>query len=395
MKTLLFHVDFFLAGGIEKVLLELLQALDPKRYKVMLSIGHHMGKHEIYKEQIPGHVTVHYLLEDERLIFARRKKMSGYLPLHEKIYDDLILPPFRKRAQRKKLQALAMQADVIIDFDMTLAPYIGAVQGPRKVAYCHFSFTHYWGGNARKLDKLAARLEQYDQVVMLCDEMREGAVARYPALEAKMVRIYNALNLDRIREAARAPLPDNFPLQEGQYIVSVGRLQESQKDFTTLIKAYARCVSRYKISEQLVIVGQGGSEHELKALVQSLGLGERVLFAGFQANPYPWVAKSALFAFSSKYEGLPTVLIEALALHRPIVATACPSGVQEVLVYGEAGICTPVGDTEKLSDGIYSLLQDKALQEQFLERSETILKQFEVRYMIGEFERLVVGPDQE
>jgi len=152
-------------------------------------------------------------------------------------------------------------------------------------------------------------------------------------------------------------------------------------------------VHQYKIAEQLVIVGEGGSRPELEALAEKLGVRDKIFFAGYQSNPYKWVARARLFMFSSKYEGLPTVLIEALALYRPIVATACPSGIKEVVMYGEAGIYTPPGDAAKLAEGVHRLLQDKALQEQFRSNSETILKQFDVRYMVGEFERLVVGKD--
>ncbi len=391
MKTLLFHVDYFLAGGIEKVLIELLQGLDPNRFKIMLSIGYNLGAHEILKPQIPEYVSIHYLLEKNSLTFARRKKMTGPLPMYEKLYDDIILPAFRRRAQRKKMQELAQQADVLIDFDMTLAPYINDVKNVRKVAYCHFSFTHYWNGNKRKLDKLATRLGQYDRVVMLCDEMKDEAAARYPELGKKMVRIYNALDLEKVRKAALEPLPEELPLPGKDYIVTVGRLLESQKDFTTLIKAYALCVQQYHIQESLVIVGEGGSRSALEALAVSLGVHDRMLFAGYQSNPYKWVGRSVLFLFSSKYEGLPTVLIEALALYRPIVATACPSGVKETLMYGEAGIYTPPGDAEALAAGVHRLLHDEALKEQFHSNSETILRQFDVRYMVGEFERLVVG----
>lgn len=389
MKTLLFHVDFFLAGGIEKVLLELLHGLDPERYKIMLSIGYNLGNHEILKPQIPDYVSVHYLLEKNSLTFARRKKMTGHLPFYQKLYDDLVLPFFRKQAQRKSLRALAAQADVLIDFDMTLSSYVHLLPTTRKIAYCHFSFTHYWGGNKRKLDKLAGRLNNYDQLVMLCDEMLDDAATRYPALKPRMKRIYNALNLEVVRQRALRPLPTNSPFTAGKYIVSVGRLLESQKDFTTLIKAYAICVHEFNVTEPLVIVGEGGSRSALEALAASLGVARRVEFVGYQSNPYNYVAGAALFAFSSKYEGLPTVLIEALALYRPIVATACPSGVKEILMYGDAGIYTPVGDAQKLAEGIIKLLRNQEIQATYRTASEKILKQFDISYMIKAFEAII------
>lgn len=391
MKTILFHVNSLLAGGIEKVLIELLSGLDPSKYNIRLSIAHNLGELEILKDQLPPYVSVSYILDTPLLTNTKKKKVTQSISFPEKIFEDLILPPFKKREHIKKLTTLIQGVDLVVDFDMTLAPYTHLLRNVKKVAYCHFSLAHYWGGKKSKLDKLAARLGRYDKVVMLCDEMKNKAIELYPFLQKNVVRIYNALDTERIKQLASEPLGDLAENLKSGYFVSVGRLAESQKDFTMLIKGYAASVKNFGIKESLVIVGEGYSKAPLMALAAELGISEKVLFTGFQSNPYKWMAHSRLFIFCSKFEGLPTVLIEALSLGCPLIATATPTGIEEILMYGKAGILVRMGDDNSLSEAIHTLLTDEALRASFLENSKEILVQFQIQNMVREFERLIVA----
>ena len=136
-------------------------------------------------------------------------------------------------------------------------------------------------------------------------------------------------------------------------ILGAGRLTE-QKDFSTLIRAFARVRVRRRC--RLVILGQGSLRPELENLVQSLGLGDDVWMPGHVPNPYAYMAKSAVFALSSAWEGSPNVLSEALAVGTPAVATDCPSGPREILNGGEFGRLVPVGDDAALAAAILATL---------------------------------------
>lgn len=391
-KTILFHVHNFLAGGIEKVLLDLLQAIDPARFRVILSIAHYLGDKEVLRPQVPAHVEIRYIVESPLLNYAKKKKMTGKLSVAEKALAELIVPFFVKRLHREKLAAWSKEVDVIVDFDMTLGSYHAAMTAARKIAYCHFSFAHYWNGNRRKLDKLAHRLALYDKVVMLCDEMKEDAAAMYPFLEPKLVRLYNALNLERIRERGQEPLPAEYAgLMKKGFLLSVGRLQASQKDFSTVIRAYATAVRNANIAEWLVIAGDGSAKEELQELARHEGVGDRVVFVGFQSNPFLWMAKCRLFLFGSRYEGLPTVLIEAQSLQCPIIATACKTGVRELLMHGRAGTLVEVGDHVAMGAAIPAVLNDASLRAAYREAAAPFLRLFDIGHMIGEFEKIVVG----
>jgi glycosyltransferase involved in cell wall biosynthesis len=387
---LLFHVQSLLSGGIEKVLIELLQALPGDKYETGLIITHHLGEKEVLRPQVPAHIKVDYLLEARWLNWARKKKMTANITAAEKLLAEMILPPLQRRIIGRRLAILTAQADVFVDFDMTLGAYHHAIRAKRKVAYCHFSLAHYWGGRRRKLDILAKRLQQYDRVIMLCDEMKEDAAAMYPALAPNLARLYNALDIDRIKALSKEPLAGFESLETKPFLLSVGRLQESQKDFTTLIRAYAACVRDHGIPEPLVIVGKGGYQDALEALAREEGMAERIVFTGFQSNPYKWMARATLFLFSSKYEGLPTVLIEALSLGCSIIATECPTGVREIMMAGAAGRLVPVGDAAAMNTSIALLRDDVAQQAAFRDAAKGILEQFDIRYMMAEFERIVV-----
>src|SRR5690606_31586647 len=130
------------------------------------------------------------------------------------------------------------------------------------------------------------------------------------------------------------------------------RLNETQKDFTSLILAYAKCRRKYKLTENLVIVGDGPDKDKLKVLAANEGVADNVIFMGYQSNPYNWISNAKAFVFSTKFEGLPTVLIEAHTLGKPIVATASPTGIKELLMYGQAGLLTEPGNSDQLCDAI-------------------------------------------
>jgi len=137
-------------------------------------------------------------------------------------------------------------------------------------------------------------------------------------------------------------------------ILGVGRLEE-QKDFASLINAFSLVHER--IPARLVILGEGQDRHALQALIDSLGLQEWIDLPGFDINPFAFMKRSAVFVLSSKWEGLPNALIQALTCGCPVVSTDCLSGPAEILNDGEYGHLVPVGDAQALAEAILAVLQ--------------------------------------
>ncbi|MFO1418470.1 MAG: glycosyltransferase [Methylotetracoccus sp.] len=154
------------------------------------------------------------------------------------------------------------------------------------------------------------------------------------------------------------PKPDHPWFQDGEppVVLGVGELCR-RKDFPTLIKAFAKV--RRNVECRLVILGRGRDGEALQALAGELGVADAVSFAGFAPNPYPYMAHAAVFAFTSLWEGLGFVIIEALAVGTPVVATDCPSGPREILQDGKYGRLVPVGDVAAVAAAIEQTLSQR------------------------------------
>lgn len=168
--------------------------------------------------------------------------------------------------------------------------------------------------------------------------------------------IYNPVVSDSILRDAKAPIAHPFfAPQSPPVILSAGRLTE-QKDFPTLIRAFARL--RAQIDCRLVILGEGKNLSQLTELAQTMGIGADVSFPGFSANPYAYMSRASLFVLSSAWEGLGNVLIEALAVGTPVVATDCRYGPREILADGKYGPLTPVGNADALASAMQAVIED-------------------------------------
>nr|WP_275994100.1 glycosyltransferase [Argonema antarcticum] len=168
--------------------------------------------------------------------------------------------------------------------------------------------------------------------------------------------IYNPVVTPELAKKAVEPVEHPwFAPGATPVILAVGRL-EKQKDFPTLIRAFALVKQQRPV--RLMILGEGTERASLEALVRELGLGADVALPGFVDNPYAYMAKAAVFVLSSLYEGLPTVLIEAMAGGTPVVSTDCKSGPAEILENGRYGKLVPVGDIKSLADAIATTLDE-------------------------------------
>jgi glycosyltransferase involved in cell wall biosynthesis len=180
--------------------------------------------------------------------------------------------------------------------------------------------------------------------------------------------IYNPVVDDTLRVRAEAALdhpwflPDAVPV-----ILAVGRLTE-QKDFPTLIRAFAQV--RRDTPARLVILGEGRLHQTLAQLAAELGVQDDVDMPGFVDNPFQYMSRAKLFVLSSLYEGLPGVLIQALACGCPVVSTDCPGGSREILADGEYGALVPVGQVEPMADALRAGMATHADRDKLQRRAQ-------------------------
>ncbi len=178
--------------------------------------------------------------------------------------------------------------------------------------------------------------------------------------------IYNpVIDRDTISKA-EAPLEHPwFQAGSPPVFLAVGRLSP-QKDFLNLIQAFG--LLRQHQHARLMILGEGEMRSELEAKIDMLGIGEDVSMPGFVQNPYAYMSHATAFVLSSRWEGLPTVLIEAMACGCSVIATDCPSGPQEILAAGKYGLLVPIENATALADAMAKTLDHPVSRACLIER---------------------------
>lgn len=168
--------------------------------------------------------------------------------------------------------------------------------------------------------------------------------------------VYNPVVTPELLDMSNVKVDLPWLVKDGrQTILAAGRLTP-QKDFATLIRAFS--LVRAKTNARLVIMGEGELRSHLERLVATQGLQESVALPGFVENPFAVMRQGDLFVLSSAWEGLPNVLIQAMACGTPVVSTGCPSGPHEILENGKWGRLVPVGDVKELARAMLEALTE-------------------------------------
>ncbi|MCW6036635.1 glycosyltransferase [Spirulina subsalsa FACHB-351] len=342
-------------GGAERVMLNLARGLLDEGLKVDLVLGQAWGPH---LEKIPSEIRVINLDSAQawQIVFALRKYLQTEQP-------------------KALLSALHYANEIAI-----WAKRLGGIS-TRIIVSEHNTFSQAIQQTSRSKQLLLPWFVRYfypwaDSIVAVSKGAAEdlaqstGLMGDFP-----IQTIYNPVITPELRQKAQEPL-DHPWFQPGEppVILGVGKL-ETQKDFPTLIKAFAQV--RQTQAARLVILGWGPDRDRLETLIQDLNLSQDVALLGYIDNPYPYMAQAAVFVLSSRWEGLPTVLIEAMTVGTPVISTNCKSGAAEILADGQYGCLVPIGDSTTMAQAILQILAgnspkiDPAWLEQFSQTRAT------------------------
>ena len=357
-KNIAFLISLFLDGGTETVLIEYLRNLsNTGLYNLTLAIGYNMQQKEMFLSRIPHDVKIIHIISKPWLV----KRYSMRLKQPMKLFDELFLNPIRRIILQTTLRKLALQNEVIIDFNHAFGSFMTHIPA-KKIVFYHYSLTINQQNDPREMAKLQKRAACYDYLVTISKAMFDEAFLFFPQQKDKLRMIYNSINTQHLLNAAHQKVDDR---RIGKpFILSITRLEEKQKDVTTLIKAYALLRKNHGHTEELYIIGKGNSLAQLQQTARECHVADHVFFLGFMSNPLPWTKQCSLFVQSSHFEGLPTTMIEALLLDKMIVATDCPTGPKEILNHGRAGLLVPENDAETLAKTMHEALTNTALQQQ-------------------------------
>lgn len=317
-----------LGGGAERITLTLVGGLVGRGHEVDLVLNRRVGE---LADQIPEGVEVTDL--------DRPSSRSAVLPMARHLRatrPDVVLSALShvNMAALLARQASRTRIPVVVAEHNALAPRLATSRALRVRAM--------YGG-------LGAVYRRWAKAVIAVSEGVADDLRAHLRLPADLVRVvYNPIVTETILNAARAPL-DPTLLGPDPVVLAVGRLAP-QKGFDRLIDAFALLRARRRA--RLVILGEGEDRGALEARVAAQGLRDSVWMPGFVDNPHAWMANAAVVALSSRWEGLPTVLVEALAAGAPVAAFDCPFGPREILRGGAIDHLVPEGDVGALAEAL-------------------------------------------
>jgi glycosyltransferase involved in cell wall biosynthesis len=391
-------------GGVQKMTLALAAALRAQGHEIDIVVYHVEGELEA---MVPPELSVHPLQPGARLAARLLPLLADPLAL-----PRLLLPVLLTRRPARTLVYLADLARYLRerrpDALLAAAPHqnLEAVWAkrlagvPTKLLISERTVpsqvlptSDLWRN--RFLPPLMRRAyQQADVIVSVSRALGDDLALLTGIPRQRITAIYNPVVGPEIEQLVAEPV-DHPWFAPGQppVILGMGRLSE-QKDFPTLVRAFAQVRKRRHV--RLVIFGSAKDaaktelrRGEIKALAEELGVGADVDAPGFTANPFAYMARAALFVLSSRYEGLPGVLIQAMATGCPVVSTDCPSGPMEILENGRWGPLVPVGDTAAITAAIEQVLDQPLSRETLQARA----REFSVERAVRRYLEVLFGED--
>jgi glycosyltransferase involved in cell wall biosynthesis len=334
------HIAFFMAsmgmGGIGKMRLHLTRELVRRKVKVDLLLGDTKGPY--FPRLDPG-VRVVNLGTSHSL--ACLPRLVRYL---RREHPDVLI------TERIRVNAAAIRARNLAATGVRVFAGIHTAMS-REIEYLR----------PEKSSKHRRLFEKYypqnDGYIAISKGVAQDMVDLLRIAPEKIRIVYNPVVTEGLYNKADEKVA--HPWLESQdecpVILGIGRL-EQQKDFFTLLRAFA--IINQNRPCRLIVLGEGNQRQALQELATELQVADRFDLPGFLDNPYPYLKQASVFAFSSAWEGLGNVLVEALALGTPAVSTDCPSGPREVLQDGRYGALVSVGDATALAKAIEATLDN-------------------------------------
>jgi len=346
-KKILIRIGSLRHGGAEKVLVTFLKNLPENKYEIDLLLNLYSGK---YLTEVPAWINIKYLNKGEMITTNRLQDLPTkiFRVVYQKILKSFPSLLYRFILEGKKYDvefaAIHGMRDEILNSPLTSSKKIIWIHNDLKKT----EFKNYTEAEFRKFFG-------FDNILVISEKIRRDfdQFSRNSKERGKIVRIYNPLDTEEILTKSSLPL-ENYQFEENvKTFVSVGTVFP-QKGFDRLLKVHKQLLDE-GFDHRIVIIGDGYDFENIKKLQFELKVTETSTLLGYTENPYPYIKAGDFYILSSRYEGFPTVLFEAITLKKKIIATDV-SGVREMLDDGNLGLII-----ENSENGIYEGMK-KALE---------------------------------
>ena len=363
-KKILIRIGSLRHGGAEKVLVTFLKNLPKDKYEIDLLLNLYSGK---YLAEVPDWINVIYLNKGEMITTNRIQDIpkKAYRVLYQKLLQKFPKILYSTILKNKKYDVEFAAIHGMRD-DILNSP----IKSSKKIVWIHndlrkTEFHHY-------TDQEICKFFGFDKIMVISEHIQKDFenLAQNEVEKSKIVRIYNPLDTEEILLKSQEPRIKNQDQQPT--FVSVGTVFP-QKGFDRLLKVHKKLLDE-GFNHRIQIIGDGYDFENIKNLKKELGVNETAEMLGFTDNPYPSIKAADFYILSSRYEGFPTVLFEAITLKKNIIATDV-SGVQEMLENGKLGLIV-----ENSEQGIYEGMKKALTQPEFFEQYQENLKDYKMPF---------------
>ena len=356
-KKILIRIGSLRHGGAEKVLATFLKNLPDDKYEIDLLLNLYSGK---YLTEIPGWINVLYLNKGEMITTNRLQD----IPVKAfRVMYQYVLKKFPKLLYSTILKNKTYDIEFAAIHGFRDEILNSPLKSSKKIIWIHNDLrkTHFHNYTDNEIRKFFG----FDKILVISEQIQKDFenLARNENEKDRIVRIYNPLDTEEIVKKANIGIETTKNPEP--VFISVGTVFP-QKGFDRLLKVHKRLLDEGFL-HHVKIVGDGYDFENIKNLISELQITETAEMTGFTDNPYPHISNADFYILSSRYEGFPTVLFEAVTLKKKIIATEV-SGVREMLEGGKLGLIV-----ENSEAGIYEGMKKALTQpESFNEYSQEL-----------------------
>ena len=350
MKILVLHGHLSM-GGEERVLLSVLRNLVELNYDVDLLITWNHKENNLFENEIPKKVNYEFLFDS----------YNGKNKLIKEIYRIKAKTTYLKKIEKKIKNE---KYDIVIDYSSNLLKYDNFDIKIPVFAWIHFSLTFGEKLTLEKIKKYKKQYKKYSKIFAITRVMKEEFINKVEIDEKKVELVYNPIDLKLIEKKAEnvEKKYENYLKQD--YFLQVSRLTQ-QKQPEHLVDIYYK-LKQSGIKEKLYFIGDGEKKEIIKQKIKEYNLEDDIILLGQIENPYPFFKNAKLFVHTAKYEGLPTVLLESLALGTPVVSYDCPTGPRDILgKNNEYGELISLNDKDMFVEKVLELMNSKEKYEKY------------------------------
>lgn len=364
-RVAVFHTHLKI-GGVERVLVNLLDELSERGYEVDLLLVSEEGA---FRPEVPDDVRITEIDRGRAPgigIFASVVPLARYL---RRVEPDAVL------TGKPNPNMVAILAKHVASVSTrTVVSFHGMTSD--QIAYAD-ELTH-----AMKTELSKYLYPRAGRIVAVSEGVKTDAAETLGIAEDDISVVYNPVVTPELLEKGDRSADHPWFEDDVPVVLAAGRLHP-HKNYSLLIEAFARL--RQRTDARLLILGDGQTRPELETRVEELGLDDSVALPGSTDNPYPYMREASVLAVSSNSEALPSTLIEAMAFGCPVVSTNCSKGPREILNDGDYGPLVPVGDADALAEAIRSTLRDPPDAERLRRRA----MDFSAENVVTDYEKLL------